>query len=238
MKITKQLHRNFDDPQFFDLASEGLIAHANFFATVANGGWVDSMEVCHPASVLISGPLSLGYAFFDVNLKINHRGSDSKKCCNTFITAEFVDGNSRKGVNIALHNFAIMLHQQNQVVKAFIVKCFQNSRSVRLHRIGYGENRSTPSECSKSLYIRRQSQGRFRLPLSKKIRSDDRSDCPDSSHPVGPDRDVHSGPRNAVVTRYANCRGDGHCRPFFVPSHADSNLSWRNRNTSSMGGGK
>lgn len=68
--------------------------------------------------------------------------------------------------------------------------------------------------------------------------TEQRSSGSDSGNPVCPYCDVHFAPRDAVVASNSYCCSDDHDRPLIVPSHSASNDSWRNRNTSSIGGGK
>ena len=60
----------------------------------------------------------------------------------------------------------------------------------------------------------------------------------DGTDPVRPFGNPHFAPWNAMIAGHAYSNGDNHDRPLIVPSHSASNLSWRNRNTSSIGGGK
>lgn len=64
------------------------------------------------------------------------------------------------------------------------------------------------------------------------------SDSSNSSDPVGPYRDVHFAPRDAVVTSHSDGCSDSHNCPLIIPSHSASNISWRNRNMPCIGGGK
>lgn len=78
-----------------------------------------------------------------------------------------------------------------------------------------------------AIFTRRNPQG-----------AEQRSSGPDSRYPVGPLRNAHFAPRYAAISGYAYGGGDNHDCPLIVPSHSASNVSWRNRNTSSIGGGK
>ncbi len=57
-------------------------------------------------------------------------------------------------------------------------------------------------------------------------------------NPICQDSGVYILPANTALNRHTYCRGDGQDCPFVIPRHAPSDLSWRNRNTSSIGGGK
>lgn len=61
------------------------------------------------------------------------------------------------------------------------------------------------------------------------------SDC---AYPIRPNRNVHATPWNAFVARQSSSGGYNHDHPLIVPSHSAPNVSWRNRNTASIGGGK
>ncbi len=60
----------------------------------------------------------------------------------------------------------------------------------------------------------------------------------DCSHPVCPYSNVHFVPWNACIASHTNGCGYNYDCPLVVPSHSASELSWRNRNTLSIGGGK